>query len=115
MITFEKQAAQGDVHFVRIDNLPEGLTLKEVTTLENGKYVVAHSETGHHHHVDARDAKFYEVEGEPFTAFLVVTKATPITHARSFDTHKPIMFQPGAYKINRQREATPEGFRRAAD
>lgn len=111
MNTFTTQAAQGDMLITKIDELPEGVVPKE---LENGVYVLAHSETGHHHVIEPGHAKVYEAANDPFMAYMVVEHPTNLTHLRSFDTHAPITISPGTYRINRQREYTPEGFRRAA-
>lgn len=113
MNTFENQAAQGDILVTKIDELPTGLSpMKQ----EGGKYVVAHSETGHHHVVEPTDAVVYEAANDPFVLFVVPSKDTDITHLRSFHTHAPLTLKGGnVYRINRQREYTPEGFRRAAD
>jgi hypothetical protein len=45
----------------------------------------------------------------------VVNKDTELKHLRSFDTHESLSIPEGLYRINRQREYTPEGYRRAAD
>ena len=114
MITFKNQAAQGDMLLRKIDTLPIGI--KEISS-DNGKYVLAHSETGHHHTVKATESvKFYANDNDPFIAYLVVdnTKAY-VEHERSFDTHSPIEIPEGIYEIRRQREYTPEGYRRAQD
>ena len=48
MKTFENIAAQGDFLIIRIDSLPSSEEI-ETFDAENGKYIVAHSETGHNH------------------------------------------------------------------
>lgn len=111
MITFENQAAQGDLLITRIDDIPNSAILDNV----KGDYIVAHSETGHNHVMAAQHCDFYKAANDPFVLFLVVHNETPIRHLRSFDTHKTINVPPGKYRINRQREYIPEGFRRAAD
>lgn len=107
-----KQARQGDVLFTRIDTLPDGLSkLKD----ENGIFVLAHSETGHNHVMQSKDVELYANDNDPFVAYLVVNNEAKLEHMRSFDTHETINFKQGVYRINRQREYTPKGFRRAAD
>jgi len=109
---FKNQAAQGDMLITKIGELPGGLVDKQ---LENGVYVLAHSETGHHHVIRPDSARVYEAKNDPFLAYMVVEHPARIEHLRSFDTHHPIDVTPGVYRINRQREYTPEGLRRAAD
>lgn len=113
MKTFATYAAQGDVFFSRIDALPEGVLPVDPA---NGKNIIAHSETGHHHVMDAERTTLYRLPEELYEAFLVVKAGgADLTHERGFDTHEPIHFDEGVYMIRRQREYTPEGYRRAAD
>ena len=107
-------AAQGDVMFIKIDKLPEGL---KAVKSENGKYIVTHSESGHHHVIkESEGITFYANDNDQFTAYLVVdnTKCL-VEHERSFDTHESLSLKDGIYKIRRQREYMPEGFRKAQD
>ena len=112
----KNMAAQGDFIIRRIKEIPENVE----PIVEEGKhFIIAHSETGHNHvmertHVtgfkpkDVKDADLYNL-------FFSVAQDTEITHLRDFDTHQPILVPPGNYEVRRQREYTPEGFRRAAD
>ena len=111
-MNFVKCAAQGDLLITRIDEIPSGTIPAKI---EDGQYVLAHSETGHHHVIEADACECMEAANDPFVSYLRVTKSASLRHLRSFDTHAPIHVQPGLYRINRQREYTPEGFRRAAD
>ncbi len=115
MKTFENVAFQGDVMIQRIHELPDGL---ENISAEAGGYVVAHSETGHHHVIEARpDVRYCRLPDEMYEAYIVVSGDKPavLEHHRSFDTHESLEIGPGSYRIRRQREHTPEGYRRAAD
>lgn len=113
MQTFKNQAAQGDMLIRRIDALPANVVPAKA---ENGYFVLAHSETGHNHVVlDRPNVRYFSAMDE-FRAYLEVQdEAVVIEHQRSFDTHESIKVDPGIYEIRRQREYTPEGFRRAAD
>jgi len=114
--TFERFAAQGDFLILRVDNIPENM---ERIPSENGLITVAHSETGHNHVMEAENVAAYKAAGTPtvdlYEMFLSVSEPTEITHLREFDTHAPLLVPPGDYKIFRQREYTPEGFRKAQD
>lgn len=112
MKTFTNQAAQGDLLITRVDAIPQGL---EPMKAEHGDYVVAHSETGHHHVLPEGDVNVFQAANDDFVLYLVVNNETELKHLRSFDTHESLKVPPGMYRINRQREYTPEGFRRAAD
>lgn len=116
-VTFKNSAAQGDLYIRRIPSLP--VAAKRMAT-ENGNYIVAHSETGHHHVIaDRLNAVVYESD-DPLISYLEVIEATDetetlIKHLRNYDTHESIKVSPGIYEIRRQREYTLEGWRRVAD
>lgn len=117
MKTFTKQAAQGDLLIKRVESIPSGL---KKAAIVNGAYVVAHSETGHNHVVDAAPhVEVYETDN-PLLAYMRVIEAmeateTLLRHLRGHDTHETISIPPGNYELRRQREYTPEGWRRAQD
>lgn len=127
MKTIETLGAQGDVLFVRVKSLP-----KDATPAEG--LVVAHSETGHHHR--ARITPGYECERyttpNPLVSYLRIReagesikaradKATAaidavlIEHERQFDTHETLALGPGTWRVIRQRELTPKGWRAVVD
>jgi hypothetical protein len=113
MKTFKQQAAQGDLLVTRIDELPTGVTEQAA---EDGRHVLAHSETGHHHVIPAEHASlFVAADSDGFRAFLVVHQDTQIEHLRAWDTHEALAVTPGVYRLDRQREYIADGFRRAAD
>lgn len=111
-----KVAAQGEAFFRRLDAIPE--TVKEVAP-ENGVVIVAHSETGHHHVMNADTVTLLERTdnvGEGLRILhMIVKEPTALKHLREHDTHEPIMFEPGNYEVRLQREYSPEGYRRVAD
>ena len=117
-VTFENICAQGDVLIRKVEAIPADAT---PVAAENGAVIVTHSETGHHHTMLLdRKAKTPNVEmfQDPKNALLAwikVNRPTVLEHQRPFDTHAPIKFGKGVYEIRRQREYTPEGWRRVAD
>jgi hypothetical protein len=121
MKEFKKIAAQGDMMLIRIEVLPEGA--QEVAAV-NGRHTLAHSETGHDHIVmerptvrafKAMDEFQAMLEGRPALFLVVEDEPAELKHLRDFDTHESVKIEPGIYEVRRQREYTPEGFRRAAD
>lgn len=112
MRTFTTVAAQGDVYIRKIEALPE----KAVRVpAEAGRVIVTHSETGHHHVMDGETVEMYRLPDSIMDCLLVVKEATPLRHLRPHDTHEDILFAPGVYHVRRQREYTPEGWRRVED
>lgn len=116
MKTFTNMAAQGDFLIIRIKDIPAETENYEV---ENGVYVIAHSETGHNHVMERTNVKAYKPKNvnsrDLYELFLDVSVPTEIKHLRSHDTHEPILVTEGKYRIKRQREYVAEGYRRAAD
>lgn len=116
MKTFTRMAAQGDFIIVRVDSIPANV---EPMNPENNVYVVAHSETGHNHVMERTNVEAYVPKNtksvDLYELFLNVKEPTEINHQRSFDTHETLLVPPGKYMVRRQREYTPEGFRRAQD
>lgn len=112
--TFNNIAAQGDLLIRRIDQLPAGVIREQST---NGAFVLAHSETGHNHVVLERPGvTLHKDPVDQFRAFLTVTgDPVELEHLRSYDTHETILVTEGVYEVRRQREYTPEGFRKAQD
>ena len=103
---------QGDICIRKIAKLPKGL---KVADIENGQHIVAHSETGHHHVIDSRNAQLLIDDTNSFISYLNVREPVDLKHLRDHDTHQPLHFEPGVYEVRRQREHTPEGFRRVED
>ena len=117
MKTFTNCCAQGDIYIRRVSALPKDA--KQIKA-ENGNYVVAHSETSHHHVIAAKDNVKVYVGNDPMVSYLEVIEATDkaeclLEHLRSFDTHETIKIPAGIFEIRRQREYTPEGWRRVED
>lgn len=110
-----KIAAQGDVMFRRVDTIPPGFEPQE----RKGPVVCAHSETGHNHEIDDTGVIHY-VGKDPLIAYLQLadTDSCTVTHRRNYDTHAPIRLGGGCgavWQVIRQREYTPEGWRRVED
>lgn len=113
MKTFKDCAAQGDILIRRINQVPiDAVEQKD----DKGNHVVAHSETGHHHTIQARGVNFYHAANDSMIMYLVVdNEHADLVHNRSFDTHETLRIGKGTYEIRRQREYTPEGWRRIED
>lgn len=107
--------AQGDVMLIPVAEMPgKGF---EPTKTENGAYIVTHSETGHHHVVmDRPTVRMFQDTMDLFRSWLVIEgEPAELTHLRTTDTHEAISLAPGVWEVRRQREFSPEGWRRAAD
>jgi hypothetical protein len=112
--TFQNQCAQGDILIRRIGALP---AKAEPITNETNRHIITHSETGHHHTITAPPSVLQLFgAGDPLVSYMRVdAKSVTLKHERSFDTHEPITITPGIYEVRRQREWSPEGWRRVED
>lgn len=110
-------AAQGELTLRRIDKVPSGCTKMQA---ENGKFVVGHSESGHHHVLDAKDTSVLVLDNPPEgmrILYAILDNPNSLDHLREHDTHESIALDPGIYEIRVAREFDPyaELARRSAD
>lgn len=128
MRTVNRMCAQGDFQLIKrsLYERITGIKFPDFSTLEKqsanrkgNRYTIAHSETGHDHVIELDKAEVYKnkntTERDLYELFVLVKEPATIEHLRSFDTHEAFIVPPGEYIVKRQREYTPEGFRRAAD
>jgi hypothetical protein len=113
MKVFKTVCAQGDVYIRRVNmEIPKNA----IEVQPEGKYViVTHSETNHNHVMEKEKVKMYQLPDSIMKCLLVVSDPVALEHLRDYDTHEPILFEPGTYEVHRQREYTPEGFRKVQD
>lgn len=113
---------QGDVRFIPVPKgtvtLPGQKPAKSEKTQLGDSYVVAHSETGHHHAVAVSSgAQLFESDN-PFLALLTLPNNTSaeVVNLREHKPHAPAHLDPSCdYVVSRQAEWQPEGWRTAAD
>lgn len=112
MKRIQQQAAQGDL-YVRRSAIPTDA--KPVAPL-GGRYVVAHSETGHDHYVADDRVTLWDDPQNPLVCYLRISGPhADVIHARPFDTHETLRLPTGDWEIRRQAEYTPAGWRRVED
>ena len=111
----EQIGFQGDIMVRRVAAVPQGM---RVESASGEHHVIAHSETGHHHVMDATGAVRW-VSEDPSVCYLVLERAdVQIEHLRGWDTHASLLLGGGVgavWEVRRQREWTPEGERMAVD
>lgn len=92
---------QGDLLVVRVSRIPSDATKRETRILAEGEIV------GHKHELDSGEV--YEKDNVLY--FKISEKASTLLHPE----HKAITFEPGEYKVTRQREYEPRGWRHVRD
>lgn len=105
---------QGDVAYIQVEALPEGLT---PAAPEEGRYILGHSETGHHHVIEATpNVKVLRDPSDAVTAYLqVIQDDVKLEHLRSTDTHEAHTIGAGLYQVLNGVEYRPEGWARMSD
>ena len=114
MKTFNAIAAQGEIMIRRIGDVPtmrgHGLGFTPLA-LENGRFVIGHSETGHHHvlsSVKGCDVGVMERPPEGMRVLrAILENPTSLHHLRDHDTHESIALPPGEYEFRIAREYDP--------
>lgn len=117
MKILETLGAQGEIRIFRIDAIPADV---KPLARENGHLIIGHSETGHHHVLEAERVQVFESEKAPEgmrVLYALLDSPGELKHLREFDTHAPHAFEPGAYMFRTDREYDPyaELARRVAD
>lgn len=84
----------GEVILKQIDSLPKEVKLEKKTK----KYIVAHSETGHHHVLEStKDFKVFSWNGE---SYIEIPEIAELFHEKSGkDVHTPHKITPSVYKV----------------
>lgn len=104
MKPFQKIAAQGELTILRVNTVPVGCTPMKA---ENGRFIVGHSETSHHHVIDAKGANVMVLDRPPEgmrVLYAILENPTSLDHLREHDTHESIELEPGVYEIRIARE-----------
>ena len=108
MKTFKGVAAQGEITVRRIKSIPAGCS---PLGLEGGRYVIGHSETGHHHVLSGSDGADVMVLDKPPEGmrilYAILKEPTSLNHLREHDTHESILLEPGKYEFRIAREYDP--------
>jgi hypothetical protein len=123
MKSFKKIAAQGEITIIRIgDAQNKKPDPNDYATMkpENGLFIIGHSETGHHHVIDAKGASVAVLD-KPSEGMrilhAILENQTSLNHLRDHDTHESIKLEPGEYEFRIGREFDPyeEIAKRQAD
>ena len=92
---------QGDLLIVKIKKMPEEAVKQNHRILAEGEA------TGHMHELDS--GTLYESNGTLY--FSVSDKPATLNHPE----HNAVVLKPGEYKVIRQREYEPSGWRKVSD
>jgi hypothetical protein len=83
----------GEVIIKKVTSIPSGAKLVG----KGNKVIVGHSESGHHHVLEAEqgvEIKMYEIDGK---TYLDIPSKSDLVHQKSSENHKTQTFAPGIY------------------
>lgn len=80
---------------------------------ENGRLILAHGEATGHAHAIVEESADLVTAGQAAELFLLVHGLGHVNLVH--DEHDTLTIAPGAYRVVRQREYSPEGLRNVAD
>lgn len=109
MLKFKNVAAQGEITIVRIGDASKSKKLEgKPLVVENGKLIIGHSETGHHHVLECTKGATVAVSAQAPAGMRVLhailTEANSLIHERGHDTHETIDLPAGEYEFRIARE-----------
>lgn len=110
---------QGEVRIIRIDSLPENMTTIPVERDAQGRHIISHSESGHHHVLPA-DCEVMERTDNvpPGMKILIGIAKNPASLIQTAAAgHKEVALGEGIFEFRISREFDPfaEQARRVAD
>lgn len=105
MKKFQKVAAQGEITIIRIESANG---VGNPLTLEHGKLIIGHSETGHHHVLErTQGATVTVLDKAPDGMKIlhaILAEPNKLVHERGHDTHETIDLPAGEYEFRIARE-----------
>jgi hypothetical protein len=107
---FQHIGAQGEITVRRIGDLPKDRKLPKGYTAmmpKGARFVIGHSETGHHHVIDAAGATVGVMDRPPAgmrVLHMILENPLAVEHLRGHDTHETITNEPGVYEVRIARE-----------
>lgn len=121
----EELVAQGDILFVRLTEHDPATgafkadkiigTISGAVAPEDGRLIVGHSETGHHHYCPDVEIAALFGTSVPFVSVLKAKGEVTIRHDRGHDTHRGFVLPAGDYAVIKQRERRPDAWIAARD
>jgi hypothetical protein len=101
MKNIKRPILHGENALVPIDKMPEGKIEKHT------KYIVGHSETGHHHVLEAVKGQEFDILVQDGEIYFTNNYEAKVTHKKTHDIHETMIVAPGIYKVNRKTEYDP--------
>lgn len=94
-----KPYRHGEALLLPVDKLPKGKTVKV------NNQIIAHSETGHHHVLEAETD--FEVLEDRKDIYIRLFEPAKLTHKKSVNQHRTLDIPTGTYKVIKKTEYDP--------
>lgn len=108
MKSFQNIAAQGEITIIRIGDGAQSKHHGKPLSLEGGKLIIGHSETGHHHVLERTSGATVTVLDRAPDGMrilhAILAEPNKLIHERGHDTHETIELPPGEYEFRIARE-----------
>lgn len=101
-VTMSKRIIHGENAIMPVEKVPEGLEWHTET-----KTIIGHSESGHHHLLEAAKGTEYEVAELNGVLYLRLMGKARVIHKKSFDIHETVILDPGIYEVKHKLEYDP--------
>ena len=90
----------GELYLLPVSKVPKG------KSSEHSMFVLAHSETGHNHVLQAEPKTTFTVTevGDAVERFLSVSAPVKLVHQKTFDVHQTRVLAPGDYRVYYKQE-----------
>lgn len=116
MIEVHGQAAQGDVLFRRVEQIPRDAREQA----RDGAIILAHSESGHHHVIATPDTRLFNTLNPRVSYLRLDGPFADVVHQRPFHTHETLRLRgsshgPTYFEVRRQREEFEQTLDSATD
>jgi hypothetical protein len=96
-----KPIIHGENVLIPVGNIPEGKTESHTS------YIVGHSETGHHHVLEAEKQSPFDIIIVGEDMYISSKQVSSLVHKKSHDIHKTVVVEPGFYQVKRKTEYDP--------
>jgi len=91
----------GENVLIPVEKVPNG---KRITT---SSYIVGHSETGHHHVLEAEKESPFDIIINGDDMYIASKHVANLVHKKTHNIHKTVTVEPGFYLVKRKSEYDP--------
>lgn len=91
----------GENVLIPVSKVPDGEKSTHIS------YIVGHSETGHHHVLEAEKQSPFDIIINSDEMYISSKQVSNLVHRKTHDIHKTVVVNPGFYRVVRKSEYDP--------